>query len=337
MVARRVVVSGLGPVVRPFFVPLFVPLLVPLFPWSAAYAQGLSQGGYDFAYRVSGDRRVAPVQVFDDGQSTYIQFKTGQTVPAIFMAGEGGEQLASAVTRGGYVVLAGTASEWVMRIGSVVSAAQYEGDARGRRGGAGRAVQVGGIDLMEEPAWGPAVSALPATPQRGGGGAPSGQRVAAPRASVGGMAQPSPQGSSYSQAGYSPAGYSQAGYSQAAYPTGAYSQTYAASPPPGALPARPSMSFDASTADPNMRAVLTRWAKLAGWSFDAQHWTVDVDIPLAGAASFGADFKSAVRDLLGSTELSSRPLQPCFYSNQVLRVVPLAEACNRAANVASAR
>lgn len=97
------------------------------------------------------------------------------------------------------------------------------------------------------------------------------------------------------------------------------------------------MSFDASTADSNMRAVLTRWAKLAGWSFDSQHWTVDVDIPLAGAASFGADFKSAVRDLLGSTELSSRPLQPCFYSNQVLRVVPLAEACNRAANVASAR
>jgi hypothetical protein len=33
--------------------------------------------------------------------------------------------------------------------------------------------------------------------------------------------------------------------------------------------------------------------------------------------------------LIEATELSDRPLQPCFYANQVLRVVPLAEACDR--------
>jgi hypothetical protein len=39
----------------------------------------------------------------------------------------------------------------------------------------------------------------------------------------------------------------------------------------------------------------------------------------------------AVRHLLAATELSERPLQPCFYSNQVLRVVPYAQACDRTA------
>src|SRR5690606_40040164 len=45
-----------------------------------------SAAAYDFAYRLSGDRRVAPVQVFDDGRTTWLQFQPGQTLPAVFVA-----------------------------------------------------------------------------------------------------------------------------------------------------------------------------------------------------------------------------------------------------------
>jgi len=96
---------------------------------------------------------------------------------------------------------------------------------------------------------------------------------------------------------------------------------------PGDTPAR----FHAGLPDATLRAVLTRWAADAGWSFEPQHWAVDADIPLAGSADFPADFKTAARALLASTELADRPVQPCFYANKVLRVVPLTQACDRSA------
>ncbi|MDQ6216184.1 toxin co-regulated pilus biosynthesis Q family protein, partial [Achromobacter insolitus] len=89
--------------------------------------------------------------------------------------------------------------------------------------------------------------------------------------------------------------------------------------------------YRAAPPDATLRAVLARWASLSGWTFQAQHWAVDVDIPLSAAAEFSGDFKSAVRELLGATELAEKPLQPCFYGNRVLRVVPLAQSCTRMA------
>ena len=298
---------------------VFASLFVPLLPASPALAQAAAPGLYDFAYRVSGDRRVAPVQVFDDGQSTFIQFKAGQTVPAIFRVGDAGEQLAPSTLRGGYVVLAGTAGEWVMRIGCVVSAASYEGDMREGR----RAAAVGRgntFDVDDDMAWASADARSDGVRGASAAGSGSARHVAS---------MPSGDARSGSANVRGSRSMSGAGQAAMARPVGLVSTAVSSM--------RPSMAFDASTADPTMRAVLTRWAKLAGWSFDAQHWTVDVDIPLAGTASFGADFKTAVRDLLASTEMSTRPLQPCFYSNQVLRVVSLAEACNRTATVASTR
>lgn len=310
---------------------VFASLFVPLLPVSPALAQAAAPGLYDFAYRVSGDRRVAPVQVFDDGQSTFVQFKAGQTVPAIFRVGEGGEQLAPSTVRGGYVVLAGTANEWVMRIGSVVSAARYEGDApEGRGAVAGRGPA---FDVGEDAAW--ALTDARAS-QDASAAVPGHGRGTASVSSVNARGVPSTTSGAARNA--RSAAIDTAGM-RTASAMGQAAMTRPGVPVALAAPAsvRPSAAFDAASSDPTMRAVLTRWAKLAGWSFDAQHWTVDVDIPLAGTASFGSDFKSAVRDLLASTELSTRPLQPCFYSNQVLRVVPLAEACNRTATMASAR
>lgn len=73
------------------------------------------------------------------------------------------------------------------------------------------------------------------------------------------------------------------------------------------------------------------WSRRAGWTHDAEHWTVPFDLPVLSSADLGTDFKSAVRALLASTDLTNMPLQPCFYSNKVLRVVPKAELCDRMA------
>lgn len=244
----------------------------------AAPALAASASPYDFSYRILGDRRVAPVQVFDDGRDTYIQFRAGQTVPAIFSVDAAGERLAEHRASGSYVIVAGTGRQLVMRIGDVSAAAQYEGAAR--RSGM----------LPAGPGQDDVADAVPVSLARGG------------------ASQVSP-GPSWQQMRPQPA---------------------------ASRPALPRAGFEAAVADQNMRKLLERWARDAGWTFNAEHWAVDVDIPLAGAAAFDGDFKGAVRQLLASTELSTKPVQPCFYSNRVLRVIPLVESCNRTRAVTAA-
>ncbi|QII86319.1 TrbG/VirB9 family P-type conjugative transfer protein [Bordetella hinzii] len=109
-------------------------------------------------------------------------------------------------------------------------------------------------------------------------------------------------------------------------------------PPAAVTPAPPSAAapaFFAGPPDTTLRAVLARWAAQAGWTFSAEHWALNADIPLQGQARFEGEFKTAVRELLRATELADRPLQPCFYANQVLRVVPLAQSCDRSRGAAA--
>ncbi|WP_296560306.1 TcpQ domain-containing protein [Pigmentiphaga sp.] len=244
----------------------------------AAFAQALPaehvgrDGAFDFSYRIVGDKRVAPVQVFDDGRQTYLQFRAGQVPPAIFSVGAQGERLAPVAWQGGYAVVAGTAREYLLRIGEVVARAQYQGHVA-RSGADGFSRGEGYPSEPDEPSF-------------------------------------------------------------AAMKPLALARTHAAASGTGHVPAVDPASvrrapYDATPADRTMRQALRRWATAAGWTFEPEHWTVDVDIPLAGSASLGGDFKTAVRELLASTELSVHPLQPCFYSNRVLRVVPHAESCDR--------
>lgn len=90
--------------------------------------------------------------------------------------------------------------------------------------------------------------------------------------------------------------------------------------------------FTVSRSDKTIREALVAWSRRAGWTHDTEHWTVPFDLPVLSSADLGTDFKGAVRALLASTDLTNMPLQPCFYSNKVLRVVPKAELCDRMAN-----
>ena len=92
---------------------------------------------------------------------------------------------------------------------------------------------------------------------------------------------------------------------------------------------KPTPIFSATPADGNMRRLLRRWAAEAGWTFGDEHWAIGRDIPLVASITLGSDFKAAVRTVLDSTEFTATPARACFYSNNVMRVVPRHEQCNR--------
>jgi hypothetical protein len=118
-------------------------------------------------------------------------------------------------------------------------------------------------------------------------------------------------------------------------PTPTTTPTTTPMPAPLSFQVPASAGFAVSRRDLTVRDVLVRWASVSGWAHDAEHWSVDKDHPVEGAAGpevFGLEFKAAVRTLLSSTENSDLPVQPCFYSNRVLRVIPRAASCDRAAN-----
>ena len=212
------------------------------------------KGALDFSWRLSGDRAVAPLQVFSDSTHTWLQWQTGQLLPAIFGLTEAGEQLVTYERRGPYAKLEGAWTRLVFR-----GAHQQ---AQARRVSSSAASQLGTVTSS------PSLSQPPPTPQS----------IPVSAETIKATAQP---------------------------------------------------FYAVTGTDVNLRQTLARWSGLSGWRFQAEHWAVDVDIPLTATANFSDDFVGSVRALIEATELSDRPLQPCFYANQVLRVVPLAEACDR--------
>jgi len=99
---------------------------------------------------------------------------------------------------------------------------------------------------------------------------------------------------------------------------------------PAQAPITSTTTYSVARSDRTLREALVKWARLSGWTFEPEHWSVGRDIPVAGGASVDTDFKTAVRMLLRSTELTDLPVQPCFYNaNKTLRVVPINDSCSR--------
>ena len=86
-------------------------------------------GHYDFSYQAAGDNRVRPVQVFDDGKSTFFQFRAGEPVPAIFADTATGQQLVIPQLEGPYIRVPGVAASYRLRLGLASGAVSYGGAA----------------------------------------------------------------------------------------------------------------------------------------------------------------------------------------------------------------
>lgn len=251
---------------------------MPQWSWSKGFANldfVPNARTFNFHWQLSGDPQVAPLQVFDDGRRTWMQFASDQVPPALFRRTERGDILLSASRDGTYLVVEGVWPHVLVRGGHLV--------AHVRR-------LAPGNESAEEQVSDVSVSVVPE--------APTPLTLSVPQIEPAPVSDPGP----------SPA---------TTISEGGDGATWAV------------FEFTVSPEDSNLRRALVRWAGVAGWTFRPEHWVVDVDIPLTASATFGTAFKPAVRDLLAATELGDRPLQPCFYTNQVLRIVPFAQRCDR--------
>lgn len=82
--------------------------------------------GFDFAYEIGGARHVAPLQIFDDGRFTYIQWATNVVVPtvAVTIDGKATKPVAGATP---YYVVPGVGSVIEIRTSGGGARATYVG------------------------------------------------------------------------------------------------------------------------------------------------------------------------------------------------------------------
>lgn len=108
----------------------------------------------------------------------------------------------------------------------------------------------------------------------------------------------------------------------------------ASAPIPPSIPAapapKPPKAWKVSPEDKTIRETLAKWAAAEGWTFNARgrdYWTVPQDFDVVASDTFYGDFKDVVRKLIASTQLTSTPLQPCFFNNKAVRVILINEEC----------
>src|SRR5665647_2279920 len=102
--------------------------LLALTPVLGSNAERL--GAYDFSYQSNGDAKVRPVQVFDDGHSTYFQFRAGEPIPAIFADSANGPTFLTLQNEGPYVKVSAVASGYSLRLGYGMGHVSYQGGGR---------------------------------------------------------------------------------------------------------------------------------------------------------------------------------------------------------------
>ncbi|GAA5085760.1 TrbG/VirB9 family P-type conjugative transfer protein [Paenalcaligenes hermetiae] len=81
---------------------------------------------FDFMWRLSGDREVAPLQVFSSDKQIWLQFAVGQYVPAIFAIEDKQYIPLSYSRKDPYVIVQGQWQQLVFRGGALEAKAQHE-------------------------------------------------------------------------------------------------------------------------------------------------------------------------------------------------------------------
>lgn len=272
---------------------------------SLCQAQSLK---YDFAYPRMGDDRAKPSQVYDDGRYTYIKLRKWQAPHDldVFAISRQGETKLQKLTldncHGDCVAVEGSYEELRFAYEGALAGVKYAGTRPTNNG----TQLFGAIQPVAHY------------------GAPSAPRVSTPATIV----SPKPVVEPPKPPEPVPVAPTVVAASTAPVVVPATTNAVDAPKPTTTVETPPTM-FTVSRADKTVRETLVRWSKSFGWTHDSEHWSLDRDIPIVGAAELGADYKSAVRQLLKSTELSDKPAKPCFYSNNVLRVIALNDTCTR--------
>lgn len=86
----------------------------------------------NFSYKIEGDERVKPQQVFDDGKFTWIRLASGdKEMPVVMMDNDGKLELMNYVVKGDFIIVQQTFDKAVLRVGSRAAEITRSGSRRG--------------------------------------------------------------------------------------------------------------------------------------------------------------------------------------------------------------
>ncbi len=269
---------------------------------TAALSQAVTaQTRFDFSYAVSDSR----INVFDDGQTTRLQLPEGLVLPAVIARTPAGEQILTPRRDGVYLVVDGVHAQMALVWAN------------------NRQVQIQYMGAMTDLRQGRAAAHAALAP------AQTTQAQAAPVQVA--TTAPASRQQALASAVQVAAQASVPSLPVQAVAAASVPQTAAAVAAVAAVatePAKPAPTFSVRQRE-SIRETLARWSQDAGWTHLPEHYTVDFDIQILGSVEPYTDFRAGVRALLATTSMTERPLQPCFYSNQVLRVVLRTQRCDQ--------
>ena len=85
----------------------------------------------NFAWRTSGDKKILPTRIYDDGEATFLSWPEGKPLPAILVKDyEGTEGPVNFAARGDVVVVDGVPREIILRSGKDSATLTNTGPAR---------------------------------------------------------------------------------------------------------------------------------------------------------------------------------------------------------------
>lgn len=329
-----------------------VPTIAALEPSSAA----LSAGAFDFKWRLSGERAIAPLQVFNNQQQVWLQFHPEQHLPAIFAYKKGQYHALQYQHFDPYVVIEGQWRELLFQGGRLQARAQHESIRP--------SVQQPQPMVASDPATTAATNVTQTDPKNISQSAPTPLQISSESPLAAQTATKSQKKSTTNQSSTNQSSSRKASASSAttnnapasnAVTSNVWTQQMAkvdlltapktaekpasASGQSAAQPVKTQLDktrqqkkertkkFAIGPADETMRQALQRWAKQVGWHFGNEHWGPEMDYPVMNTAEFNAPFENAVEQLLDSVQLGAQPLRACFYSNRVLRIIPESQSC----------
>lgn len=307
---------------------------VPAIPALEQSSAVLAAGAFDFKWRLSGERAIAPVQVFNNQQQVWLQFLPEQHLPAIFAYQEGQYHALQYQRFDPYVVIEGQWRELLFQGGRLQAHAQHDSV---RSAGVGQQSQ----QVMSSNAVMPATTAV-TQPDRASNTQPKPMpleisdekplTVQSVTKQQGKSAMNTPREISLaadkniSETG-TPLSEQAVAHLDKAASTQTNQQQKDHLAAATAVPKEGTKRFTIGPADETLRQALQRWAQQVGWHFGNEHWGPEMDYPVMNTAEFHASFEKAVEQLLGSVQLGAQPLRACFYSNRVLRIIPESQSC----------
>src|SRR5690606_2527930 len=85
--------------------------------WRELTGLSAAPAAFRFDWHISGDPALAPLQVFDDGHQTWLQYPADQPLPAVFERTPDGDRLLRPRRDQDYLILRGVPGRMVLRGG----------------------------------------------------------------------------------------------------------------------------------------------------------------------------------------------------------------------------